>query len=86
MPFECADPQANEATLPGELPAATALRLAEAKARAVALRFPDALVVGSDQVASCEGIRLDKPGTYSLTATDGVLTAAVSTPLLLTAS
>jgi len=41
-----------------------ALRLAEAKARAVALRSPDALVIGSDQVASCEGVRLDKPGTH----------------------
>ena len=64
MPFECADPQANEAALPGEAPAATALRLAEAKARAVALRSPDALVIGSDQVASCEGVLLDKPGTH----------------------
>ena len=36
MPFECADPQANESAPPGEAPAATALRLAEAKARAVA--------------------------------------------------
>jgi len=65
MPFECADPQANEAVLPGETPAETARRLAEAKARAVALRFPDALVVGSDQVASCEGVRLDKPGNHA---------------------
>ncbi|HEY8068796.1 MAG TPA: Maf family nucleotide pyrophosphatase [Burkholderiales bacterium] len=65
MPFECADPQANEAPLPQEAPAATALRLAEAKARAVALRFPDALVIGSDQVASCEGTRLDKPGNHA---------------------
>ena len=64
MPFECADPQANESALPGEVPAAMALRLAEAKARAVALRAPDALVIGSDQVASCEGVRLDKPGTH----------------------
>jgi septum formation protein len=76
MPFECADPQANEAPLPEEAPAATALRLAEAKARAVALRFPDALVIGSDQVASCEGTRLDKPGNHAnavrqLTAVSG---------------
>ena len=51
MPFECADPQIGEAPLAGEAPAATALRLAQAKARAVAIRFPDALVIGSDQVA-----------------------------------
>jgi septum formation protein len=76
MPFECADPQANESALPGEPAAAMALRLATAKARAVALRFPDALVVGSDQVASCEGTRLDKPGNHAnavrqLTAVSG---------------
>ena len=64
MPFECADPQVGEATFPGEAAAASALRLAEAKARAVGIRFPDALVIGSDQVASCEGTRLDKPGTH----------------------
>ena len=64
IPFECADPQANESPLPGEAPAAMALRLAEAKARAVALRSPDALIIGSDQVASCEGALLDKPGTH----------------------
>jgi septum formation protein len=64
MPFECADPQVDEAPRTGEAPAATALRLAEAKARAVAIRFNDALVVGSDQVASCDGTRLDKPGNH----------------------
>ena len=64
VPFECADPQANELPLPGETPAATALRLAEAKARAVALRFPQALIIGADQVASCDGLRLDKPGNH----------------------
>jgi septum formation protein len=64
MPFECADPQANESPLPGEAPADMALRLAVAKAHAVALRSPDALVIGSDQVASCEGALLDKPGTH----------------------
>ena len=57
LPFEVAAPEVDEAALAGEQPAATALRLAEAKARAVASRFPDALVIGSDQVeigrASC---------------------------------
>ena len=65
MPFECADPGTGESPLPGESPEASALRLAEEKARAVALRFPDALVIGSDQVASCDGIRLDKPGNHN---------------------
>ena len=64
MPFECADPQADESPLAGEAPAAMALRLAEAKARAVGRRSPDALVIGSDQAASCEGLLLDKPGTH----------------------
>jgi septum formation protein len=64
MPFECADPEVGEAALPGEAPVATARRLAEAKARAVAIRFPDSLVIGSDQVASCEGARLGKPGSH----------------------
>jgi septum formation protein len=64
MPFECADPKAPEAPLPDELPSHTALRLAEAKARAVSPGYPDALVIGSDQVATCDGMRLDKPGNH----------------------
>ena len=62
--FECADPRTDETALPGEPGATTALRLAEAKARAVAARFPQALIVGSDQVATCDGLRLDKPGNH----------------------
>jgi septum formation protein len=64
MPFECANPQVDEAARGDEAPAATAARLAEAKARAVAIRYADALVIGSDQVASCDGARLDKPGNH----------------------
>jgi septum formation protein len=41
------------------------MRLAEAKARAAAVRFPGALIIGSDQVASCDGAVLDKPGTHA---------------------
>ena len=44
------------------MPAATALRLSEAKARAVAGRFDNALVIGSDQVADCDGRPIGKPG------------------------
>jgi septum formation protein len=62
--FEYADPQTDETPIPGEPGATTALRLAEAKARAVAARFPQALIIGSDQVASCDGMRLDKPGNH----------------------
>ncbi|MBM3353936.1 MAG: septum formation inhibitor Maf [Betaproteobacteria bacterium] len=61
---ETASPGSDEAPLPGESPSATATRLAILKARAVAGRFPDALIIGSDQVASCEGVILDKPGSH----------------------
>lgn len=62
-PFIVAAPGVDEAALPGETPAATALRLAEAKAREVAARFADALVIGSDQVADCDGQAVGKPGS-----------------------
>jgi septum formation protein len=62
LPFEQAAPGVEEAARPGESPSATATRLAILKARAVAARLADALVIGSDQVASCEGTVLGKPG------------------------
>jgi len=55
LPFEAVAPETDEAPLPDESPVATAERLAEAKARAVAGRFPDALIIGSDQVAYLAG-------------------------------
>ena len=61
IPFETVAPQADESALPGENPAATALRLAEAKARAVVQRYPDALIIGSDQVAANGSERFGKP-------------------------
>ena len=61
LPFEVAVPHSDEAPLAGETPQETALRLSVLKARA--LQVADALVIGSDQVASCEGERLDKPGS-----------------------
>ena len=64
LPFECARPDADETPLPGEAPDKTAARLAVSKANAVKGAFPDALIIGSDQVASCDGRRLDKPGTH----------------------
>jgi septum formation protein len=63
IPFEVAAPETDETPLPGELPAATAERLAEAKARAIGVHFPDALVIGSDQVAFLGAQRFGKPGT-----------------------
>ena len=62
LPFEVVDPQVDEAPTPGESPPAVALRLAEAKARSAAARYPAALILGSDQVAEIDGLRLDKPG------------------------
>jgi len=64
MPFEVVSPQVDEAALPQEQPADLALRLAQAKARAVAERFPQAVVIGSDQVADLDGEALGKPGTH----------------------
>lgn len=64
LPFEIANPQTDEAPLPGEAPEAMALRLSEAKARAVASSFPDALIIGSDQVATVDGKVFGKPGTH----------------------
>ncbi|HUK02794.1 MAG TPA: Maf family protein [Steroidobacteraceae bacterium] len=61
--FEIHRPEVDEAPLAGEGPARRALRLAEAKAQAVARRYPEALVIGSDQVASAAGAVLHKPGT-----------------------
>ena len=65
LPFEIASPQVDETALPQEAPRDTAQRLAEAKARAVALRFPQAIVIGSDQVAVLEGMPLGKPGNHA---------------------
>jgi septum formation protein len=62
LPFDVAAPDVDEAPLAGERPVDTAMRLSEAKARAVAARYPDALVIGSDQVADCDGRAVSKPG------------------------
>ncbi len=64
LPFEVQAPHVDETPLPGERPDALAQRLALAKARAVAERHPDAVVIGSDQVADLEGEPLGKPGTH----------------------
>ena len=64
LPFTVAAPDADETPLPGETPHALALRLALAKAHAVAAQHPDAVVIGSDQVADLHGQPLGKPGTH----------------------
>ncbi|MFD0667671.1 Maf family nucleotide pyrophosphatase [Ramlibacter sp. MAHUQ-53] len=64
IPFGVASPEVDETPLPGEPPETLARRLALAKARAVAAKFPDAAVIGSDQVADLDGEPLGKPGTH----------------------
>jgi septum formation protein len=63
LPFEAVAPDADESPLGDESPASTAERLSVAKAHAVADRFPDALIIGSDQVAYLGESRFGKPGT-----------------------
>jgi septum formation protein len=65
LPFVVARPDVDEQPLPGEAPAATACRLAEAKARAVASRYSNALVIGSDQVADAGGVVFSKPADHA---------------------
>jgi len=63
--FETAAPDCDESALPGEAAPETALRLSVLKARSVAPRFADALIIGSDQVAASEGRPLGKPGNHA---------------------
>jgi septum formation protein len=63
--FECMAPEVIELPAQDESPAATASRLAQAKAQAVAARHPGAVVIGSDQVAELDGRVLGKPGSAS---------------------
>jgi len=64
LPFMCVSPAVDEAALPQERPEQMALRLALAKAQAVARQHPQAVVIGSDQVADLQGEALGKPGTH----------------------
>lgn len=64
IPFTVFAPEVDETPLPGESPEQTATRLAEAKACVGAARFPDSLIIGSDQVATLDGQQLGKPHTH----------------------
>ena len=64
IPFDVAAPDVDETPHAGETPRVLAQRLAQAKAIAVAHRFPQAVVIGSDQVADLKGVPLGKPGTH----------------------
>jgi septum formation protein len=65
IPFTTARPEVEEVRDPGETPQEMVLRLAEAKARSVALTHPGALIIGSDQVACIDEMVLGKPGDRS---------------------
>ena len=64
LPFTVQAPGVDEAALPAERPVDTAIRLALAKARRVAQDRPDAIVIGSDQVAELDGLAIGKPMTH----------------------
>lgn len=61
LPFETVNPAIDETPLLHEKPEDTACRLAEAKVRAIASQFSDALIITADQVAVLEGVQLGKP-------------------------
>ena len=61
IPFQTAAPDVDETPLPGESAEQTSWRLAQVKAQVVAKRFPDALIIGSDQVALLDGQQIGKP-------------------------
>ncbi len=65
LPFEIMVPDIDESSLKDELPQATAMRLSEAKARKVAQSVEHALIIGSDQVASCNQKPFGKPGNHA---------------------
>lgn len=64
LPFEVIAPDLDETPTPGETPPDTALRLAQAKALAVAQQAGAALIIGSDQVATLDGEHIGKPGNH----------------------
>ena len=63
--FDCVAPQVDETSLPGELPADLAPRLALEKAHEVARRSPGAVVIGADQIAELDGLAIGKPGNHA---------------------
>jgi len=65
LPFSWSSPAIDETPLPGEAPSALVERLARAKAIALAQRYPQHLIIGSDQVACLDGSLLGKPGNFA---------------------
>jgi septum formation protein len=64
IPFDVQAPEVDETPIRGESPLQLAQRLALAKAHAVAQKFPESVVIGSDQVADLDGLSLGKPGNF----------------------
>jgi septum formation protein len=64
IPFSVQSPEVDETPLEGERPMLLAQRLALAKAKAVAEKNPNAVIIGSDQVADLNGMSLGKPGNF----------------------
>lgn len=79
LPFVCASPDIDETPLPDESPMELTRRLAVAKARALADRFPDHLIIGSDQVACLDLQILGKPGSVANATAQLKLTSGRST-------
>lgn len=65
IPFICCSPDIDESPLANEKPEDTALRLSQEKARKVAAQYPQALIIGCDQVATLDGQQIGKPGTHA---------------------
>jgi len=65
LPFEAASPDIDEQALEGEQPADLVRRLSEQKAQAIAAHYPNALIIGSDQVAILDNTILGKPGNHA---------------------
>ncbi|MGH8546978.1 MAG: Maf family protein, partial [Gammaproteobacteria bacterium] len=65
LPFSIRVPDVDESPAPGEDPSNLVVRLASIKAEAVQPHYPQALIIGSDQVAICEGRLLGKPGHFA---------------------
>ena len=65
LPFTAIAPQVDETPQPGETPETLAIRLSRAKAAAISVKHPGALVIGSDQVASFDDQAIGKPGDHA---------------------
>lgn len=83
LPFDAASPEVDETPLADETPEQLVRRLSEAKAKAVAEQFPEALIIGSDQVAVINDTILGKPGSHEK-AVEQLRTAAGKTVIFLT--